>query len=325
MFISKSKIVGFGAYVPEKILSNADLEKLIDTSDEWIIRRTGMKERRIAGKDEYASDLAFKAVDNLISTHQVNVKDVDMIIVTTFTPDHFAPTVSALVQGHYGMKQAATFDLAAGCTGFNYGLFVADSIITCGRYKKVLVIAAETASKAADYSDRSTCILFGDASVACLLEYTEEQGAFLGGYFSTDGDMAENVTCANHSDRVNGVHLDKKGLFNQNGQQVYKYVAQNVPDGIRHLVSMAGLTLEETDWFVPHSANMRLIEAICAKLPYPLERTLTSLEYHGNTSSATIPLALWLAQNEQRINKNDIIVLYGFGGGLTHGGVVIRF
>lgn len=323
-YLSKTKIIGFGAYLPETRLTNADLEMRVETSDEWIVQRTGMKERRIANENEYASDLAIKAVDDLISRHPVTVQDVDMIIVTTFTPDHFTPTVSALVQGHYRMPCTGTFDLGAGCTGFNYGLVVADSMITCGRCKKILLIAAETVSKVVDYDDRSTCILFGDASVACLLEYTEESGSFLGSYFSTDGEMAHSVTCGNHSDVVNGCPLKSKGVFEQDGRQVYKYVVQNVPNGIHHLLQTAGLSLDAVDWLVPHSANMRMIEAICEKLPFPLDQTLTSLEYYGNTSSATIPLSLWLAQNEAKIKSGDRLVLYGFGGGMTHGGVVVE-
>lgn len=323
-YISKSRIIGFGAYLPKKVMTNADLEKMVDTSDEWIIRRTGIKERRIADADEYASDLAIKAVNDLIARHHVDVQNVDMIIVTTFTPDHFSPTVSGLVQGHYGMKHTGTFDLSAGCTGFEYGLFVADSMITCGHCKKVLVIAAETVSKVVDYSDRNTCILFGDAAAVCLLEYTEGQGAFFGSYFSTNGDMAENVTCGNHSDTVNRYPLKQKRIFQQNGQQTYKYVVQNAPEGIHRLLKSAGLTIEDIHWFVPHSANMRMIEAVCEKLPFPLERTLSSIEYYGNTSSATVPLSMWIAQNEGKIKVEDKFVLYGYGGGLTHGGVIIQ-
>lgn len=321
--MSKSRILGFGAYVPEKVLSNEDLESMVETSDEWIVQRTGIKERRLVKEGEYASDLAIAAVEDLIAKKNISVDDVDQIIVTTFTPDHCTPTVSALVQKHFGMQNAGTFDLGAGCTGFAYALSVADALITSGANKKVLVIAAETVSKAVDYTDRTTCILFGDGAAACILEPAEE-GAFLGRYFQTDGDLAHNVSCTNYSDTINGVLQPKQRLFEQNGQQVYRYVMQNVPQGLHRLSAKAEILLDQIDWFVPHSANMRMIQTVCEKLPFPLEKTLTSLEYFGNTSSASIPLALWLAQEEGRLQKGDILALYGFGGGLTHGGVIVR-
>lgn len=324
MTVSKSCVKGFGAYVPERILSNADLEEMVETSDEWIIQRTGIQERRLASEDQFASDLAIAAVEDLIERNGVSVDDVDQIIVTTFTPDHCTPTVSALVQKHFGMQNCGTFDLGAGCTGFAYGMSVADALISAGANKKVLVVAAETVSKVVDYEDRTTCILFGDGAAACLLEHTEEEGAFLARHFHTDGDLAQYVTCGNYSQVVNGVTLEKEHLFEQNGQKVYKYVMQNVPAGLLELLERAQLSLADLDWFVPHSANMRMIQTVCDKLPFSQERTLTSLEYFGNTSSASIPLALWLAQNEGRLTKGDTLALYGFGGGLTHGGVIIR-
>lgn len=324
MTVSKSCIKGFGAFVPERVLSNADLEAMVETSDEWIIQRTGIKERRLAAKDQYASDLAIAAVEDLVERTGVSVDDVDQIIVTTFTPDHYSPTVSALLQSHFGMQGCGTFDLGAGCTGFSYGMSVADALITSGVNTKVLVVAAETVSKVVDYQDRTTCILFGDGAAACLLERTEGKGAFLARYFQTDGDLAPYVTCGNHSHTVKGMPLEKERLFEQNGQQVYKYVMKNVPGGLHRLLDSATLSLQELDWFVPHSANMRMIQTVCEKLPFPQEKTLTSLEYFGNTSSASIPLAVWIAQNEGRLKKGDTLALYGFGGGLTHGGVVVQ-
>lgn len=323
-----SQIIGFGGYVPERILSNADLEKMVDTNDEWITQRTGIKERRIAAEDQFASDLAIEAVKDLIAQHAVSVDDVDQIIVTTFTPDHFSPTVSALVQSHFGMQNAGTYDLAAGCTGFAYAMSVADALVVSGANKKVLVVAAEKVSQAIDYTDRSSCILFGDGAAACIVERCskeEEQSAVLARYFHTDGDLAQYVTCTNQSQVVNGVTQERVRIFDQNGQQVYKYVMKQIPQGIKTLLFEASMDLDDIDWFIPHSANMRMIQTICEKLPFPEKTTLTSLEYHGNTSSASIPLSLWLAQKEGRLQKGDTAILYGFGGGLTHGGVIVRF
>ena len=322
---SNSKIVGLGTYLPHRKLTNHDLEKMVDTSDEWIIRRTGVRERRLAEKEEFSSDLAIKAVENLIERHNVRVDDVEMVMVTTFTPDHFTPTVSALVQGYFGMEAAGTMDINSGCTGFVYGLCVADSLITAGHSKKVLVIASEVASKVMDYSDRNTCVLFGDAAVAMLIERTNEKGNFIASYFTSDGKLAHNVTCSNLSEKVNGQELGKKRLFQQEGKFLYEYVIKNIPNGVYNLLKKSDLTFDDIKWFVPHSANLRMIKAICERLNFPMEKTLISNEFYGNTSSASIPLAIWMALEESKIKAGDKMILYGFGAGLTHGGVTIEW
>lgn len=322
---SNSKITGMGAYLPNRILTNDDLEKLVDTSDEWIVRRTGVRERRITEKDEFSSDMAIKAVENLIDKQNSTISGVDMIIVTTFTPDHLIPSVSALVQGHFNIPNAGTLDLNSACTGFVYALCIADSLITAGRFNKVLVIASETTSKTLDYSDRNTCILFGDAAVAVVVERTEGKGSFLQSYFTSDGKFGWSVTCSNLSRKVNERVLEKERLFQQEGKFLYEYVVKNIPEGVQNLLNKAGLTMEDIDWFVPHSANLRMIEALCKRMGYPIEKTLISNELYGNTSSATIPLAIWMALEESKIRKGDKLVLYGFGGGLTHGGVIFEW
>lgn len=322
---SKARITGVGAYVPHKRLTNEDLEKMVDTSDEWITRRTGVKERRISAKEEFASSMAIKAVEDLIERCNVSLDNVDMIIVTTFTPDHMVPTVSALVQGHFGMENAGTMDISSGCAGYVHGLCVANALITSGSNKKLLVIASETVSKVVDYTDRNTCILFGDGAAAMLVENTEGKGNFLASYFTTDGKLAHYVSCSNLSDNINGNLLGKTRLFDQEGRFLYEYVVKNIPPAVMGLLEKAEVTLEDISWFVPHSANMRMIEAISKRLGLPMEKTLSSNEYYGNTSSATIPLAIWLAFCDGRVKNGDKIVLYGFGAGLTHGGIVIEW
>lgn len=322
---SNSKIIGIGTYLPDRRLTNYDLEKIVDTSDEWIVRRTGVRERRISGKEEFSSDMAIKAVENLIEKYNVEIDDVDMIIVTTFTPDYFSPTVSALVQGYFNIKKAGTMDLNSVCTGFVYGLCVADSLITSGNFNKILVISSEATSKIIDYSDRNTCILFGDAAAATLIERTEKKGSFLSSYFTTDGKLGGYVTCSSLSESINGRAMDKKRLFQQEGRLLYEYIVKNIPNGVNSLLEKAKLTLDDIDWFVPHSANFRMVESICKRLEYPIEKTLVSNEFYGNTSSVSIPLAIWVALEESKINPGDKMVLYGFGGGLTHGGVVIEW
>lgn len=322
---SYSRFVGVGAYLPNQIMTNHDLEKMVETNDEWIIRRTGVKERRISEKNEFASDMAVKAVENLIEEYHADLADVDMIVVTTFTPDHFTPTVSALVQSHFDIKASGSMDLSAGCTGSVYGLCVADSLITSGHCKKVLVIASETVSKYLDYTDRNTCILFGDAAVAMLIEKTDKGGSFLTSYFATEGKLAANATCSNLAQVVNGKVIKKERLFEQDGRGLYEYVVRNIPIGVSKLLDKAGMTINDIDWFVPHSANLRMIEALAKRIKIPMEKTLVSNEFFGNTSSASIPLALWMALKDSKIKSGDKLLLYGFGAGLTHAGVVIQW
>lgn len=322
---SNSKIIALGAYLPQKKLTNQDLAGMVDTNDEWIVRRTGVRERRISEKNEFASNLAIKAVENLIEKNNVRVDDVDMIIVTTFTPDHLTPSVAALVQGYFGMEAAGTMDINAACAGYVYGMSTADALVSTGYCKKALVIAAEALSKIVDYTDRNTCILFGDGAAATLIERTGEKGGFISSYFTSDGKLAENVACTNLSESINGRVMDKKRLFEQEGKLLYEYVVKNIPAGVNILLQNANMTLEDIEWFVPHSANLRMIEAVCKKLGFPVEKTLISNEFYGNTSSATIPLAIWMALQESKIKPGDKMLLYGFGGGLTHGGIIVKW
>lgn len=321
---SKTKITGVGAYRPEKRLSNADLETIIDTNDEWIVQRTGIRERRVSAPDEFASDLAEKAARNLAERCGISLDDVDMLIVSTFTPDHFTPHTAALVQGRFGFR-AGSLDVVAGCTGFAYSMAVADALISSGHCRKALVIASEAITKVTDYKDRESCILFGDAAVAFMLERTEKAGSVIASFFDSHGDLGHNVTCNNLSRKVNGHAVAKERLFDQEGRAVYSYVVKHAPGGVRKLLERAGLTLDDIAWFIPHSANLRIINSVCEKLGIPPEKTLTSIEKHGNTSSASIPLAIWLALEEGRVAEGDKMLLYGFGGGLTHGGVIIEW
>lgn len=323
--LSKSKITAVGAYLPEKRLTNYDLEKMMDTSDEWIMRRTGVKERRIAGEEEYTSTLAVKAVENLIEKNKLNLDNLDMLIVTTFTPDHLTPSTAALVQGHFSFAKTGTMDLNAACAGFVYGLSIGDSLITAGHSSRVLVVAAETTSRIVDYTDRSTCVLFGDGAAAFLIERNEAEGSVLGSYFTSDGMLADYASCSSLSNKIYGQLLEKERLFQQDGRLLYEYVLKNIPLGINSILEKSGMTLDDIDWFVPHSANTRMIEAICKRLNFPMEKTLISNHKYGNTSSATIPLAVWLGMEEGKVQAGDRLLLYGFGAGLTHGGIIIEF
>ncbi|MGD0031936.1 MULTISPECIES: ketoacyl-ACP synthase III [Paenibacillus] len=325
MMQSKASITAFGTYVPERILNNADLEKMVETNDEWIVQRTGMRERRIAAEDQFVSDLAVKAVEDMIQRYEVDVHDVDMILVATSTPEYAFPSTASRVQARLNIAQTGALDLSAACAGFVYGLQLADSMITSGMYRKVLVIGAETLSKITDYTDRTTCILFGDGAGAFLLERTEGQGSTLAALSGTQGDGGLHVYSSGLSSEMNGVPLQGDGRLVQNGREVYKWAVRLIPEQLPKLIASSGLQKEQIDWFVPHSANMRMIEAVCERGPVPLERTLTSMEYRGNTSAASIPLAIQLAVDEGKVKQGQRLALFGFGGGLTYAGLVLEW
>lgn len=326
MMQSKAIITAIGAYVPERILSNADLEKLVDTSDEWIVQRTGMRERRIAAEHEFVSDLATRAVEDLIRRYAVRVEDVDMIIVASSTVEYAFPSAASRVQANLRIPHTGVLDVNAACAGFTYGLQLANSLVTSGLHRKVLVIGAETLSKITDYTDRTSCVLFGDGAGAVLIEEAgEAKGGFLAAISGTNGEGGIHLYKAGLSNQMNGVALQGNGALVQNGREVYKWAVRMVPEQLTAMITQAGLLPEQIDWFVPHSANLRMIEAMCERGPIELERTLTSVEYRGNTSAASIPLALQLAVDEGRLKHGQQLALLGFGGGLTYSGVIVHW
>ena len=325
MINSKARITALGSYVPEHKMTNNDLEKLIETNDEWIIQRTGIKERRIAGEEEFTSDISEKAVHNLMERYHKSVEDVDLIIVCTLTPDYKTPSVASFLQAKLGIKNAGAIDLNAACAGFAYGLYVANGLITSGLNKKILVVGAETLSKVVDYTDRATCILFGDGAGAVLVEYDEEQPSFISSHIGSEGEKGNHLYCTNLSSQMNGQKFIDSGCIVQNGSEVYKWAVKTVPKGIKTVLEKGDLPVEEVDWFVPHSANLRMLESICEKSGLSMNKTLYSLEEYGNTSSATIPLSLDIGVQNNKIKNGDMVLLYGFGGGLAHAGMLIQW
>ena len=325
-FQSKARITALGAYVPEKKLTNQDLEKMVETNDEWIVQRTGIIERRLSGENEYTSDLAFNAIEDLIERFSVNIDDIDLIIVSTITPDFRTPGVAASLQGRFNLPETVgVIDLNAACAGFVYALQVANGMITSGQSRKVLVVAAEVLSKITDYKDRDTCVLFGDAAGAALVEYDEKNPGFLGAHYGSNGKSGNKLFCTNLSDQFGTEKVEPKNVLYQDGRAVYTYVIKTIPESMKILLEKSNLDIDDIDWFVPHSANLRMVHSICKKIGISEDKSLTSLEYFGNTSSPTIPLALWLAIKENKLKKGDKIALYGFGGGLTHAGVIIEW
>ncbi|MDK8518138.1 MAG: ketoacyl-ACP synthase III, partial [Staphylococcus warneri] len=314
-----------GTYVPEKVMDNNDFEKIVETSDEWIQQRTGIIERRIADENEYTSDLSYKAVLDLQEKYQVDLTDVDMIINATLTPDYKTPSVASYVQAQLGLKNAGAIDINAACAGFTYGLNLANGLITSGQNKKILVIGSETLSKITDYNDRSTCILFGDGAGAFLVEYDKEEMSFIASNAGSDGLKGHNLYCTELSEEMFSDDLENHGYIVQNGRGVYKWAVGNVPNIIHEVLNQSNYSIEDLNWFVPHSANARMIESICEKANIETDKALKSLKYYGNTSSATIPLSIDLAIKEGKIKKDDLILLVGFGGGLAYASTLIRW
>lgn len=325
-FISKARITALGSYVPEKILNNTDLEKMVDTSDEWIVQRTGIHERRITGEEEFVTDISVKAVEDLLDRFNVDKDEIDLILAATITPDYITPSVSAVIHGRMGFPSTTgVMDINAACAGFVYALQIANSMITAGQSRKVLVVAAEVLSKITDYSDRNTCILFGDGAGAALVERDENNPGFFGSYYGSQGESGNKLYCTGLAQKIEKETAARIDHLYQDGRAVYTFVVRTVPAGVRTLLEQCGMKADDIDWFVPHSANLRMIHSIGDKIGFSPEKTLTSLEYYGNTSSATIPLALSDAERNGQLKRGDKVLLYGFGGGLTHSGLIMEW
>jgi 3-oxoacyl-[acyl-carrier-protein] synthase-3 len=319
-----SKITAFGTYAPEQIVDNHYFEELIDTNDEWIRTRTGIRTRRFSAEGEFTSDLCIKAVENMMDKSGKTVQDVDFIIVCTTSPDQTMPNTASRVQDRMGIKNAGCNDIYAACAGFVYGLQIAHGFVNSGVYKKVLVLGAETLSKITDFQDRTSCILFGDGAGAALVEPSEEEH-FLSFNSGTDGQLGQDLYLSNKERNINGLDVVPNGCIVQNGKSVFKWAVGNIPNKVRELVSKAGLELDDIDFIVPHSANLRIIESISKDLKYPMDRMPESVTDHGNTSSASIPLAIEKAIGDGRIKDGSILLMIGFGGGLTFAGTIVKW
>ncbi len=318
-----SKITAFGTYAPKKVLDNAYFESIIDTNNEWIVSRTGIHTRTVVAEGEYTSDLAVEAVKNLQERSGKSVEDVDFIIVSTVSPDQTMPNVASQLQLKLGIKNAGCNDVYGACAGMVYGLQLGHGLIASGAYKKVLVVGAESLSRVTDYTDRATCLLFGDGAGAMLLEPGEND--FLAFNSGTSGEYGQDLYLSFKKDHVNGVPIIPNGFIVQNGRQVYKWVVSNIPTKIRELVDKAELNIDDIDFIIPHSANLRILEAVGKELDYPMDRIPESISTNGNTSSASIPLAIDKAIADGRIKKGQKLLLIGFGGGMTFAGAIINW
>jgi 3-oxoacyl-[acyl-carrier-protein] synthase III len=304
-------IIGIGRYLPEKILTNADLEKIVDTSDEWIRSRTGIEERRIAAEDVDTSDMAFEAAKKAISNAGISVEEIDMILVATVTPDRPFPSISCMLQEKLGAKKAAAMDISAACAGFMYGMVTAKQFIESGVYKHVLVVGVEKLSKITDWNDRNTAVLFGDGAGAAVLGPVSDNRGILSFELGADG--------------TGGKHLYQDEFIIMNGREVFKFAVRQMGESSVHVLEKAGLSKEDVDYLIPHQANIRIMEAARERLGLPEAKMSKTVNKYGNTSAASIPISLVEELEAGKIKDDDVIVMVGFGGGLTWGAIAIRW
>ncbi|WP_339120528.1 beta-ketoacyl-ACP synthase III [Fusobacterium nucleatum] len=321
-------IKGMGYYVPENVFTNFDFEKIIDTSDEWIRTRTGIIERRFASKDQATSDLATEASLKAIKNAKISKEDVDMIILATTTADYIAQGAACIVQNKLGLKKIPCFDLNAACTGFIYGLEVAYSLVKSGLYKNILVIGAETLSRIIDMQNRNTCVLFGDGAAAAIIGEVEKGYGFLG--FSIGAEGEDNMILkvpAGGSKKPNNEETikNRENFVIMKGQDVFKFAVSTLPKVTSDALEKAKLKVNDLSMVFPHQANLRIIESAAKRMKFPLEKFYMNLSRYGNTSSASVGIALGEAIEKGLVKKGDNIALTGFGGGLTYGSTIIKW
>ncbi len=324
----RARVVSTGSYVPEKILTNFDLEKMVDTSDEWIIERTGINQRRIADDDQAASDLAYEASKAALEYAGLKPKDLDLIIVATVTGDMPLPATACILQHKLGAKKAAAFDVNAACSGFIYGLSIGDKFIRSGSHKRVLVVGTEILSKFTDWSDRTTCVLFGDGAGAVILERTEEDRGIIETRIHSDGSMWDLLhTPGGGSKNPPSQETIRKRYhyIKMKGNETFKVAVRTLEDLVVATLKRNKLEPSKISLLIPHQANRRIIQATAKRLNLPMEKVVMNLNRYGNTSAASIPIALDEAFRANRIKKDDYILLEAFGGGLTWGSALIKW
>lgn len=304
-------IVGIGRYLPEKVVTNADLEKIMDTSDEWIRTRTGIEERRIAEDNVNTSDMGFEAAKKAIEDAGITPEDIDLILVATVTPDQPFPSVACMLQERLGAKKAAAMDVSAACAGFMYGIITAKQFIESGGYKHVLVVGVEKLSKITNWEDRNTAVLFGDGAGAVVVGQVSENRGILSFELGADGTGAK--------------HLYQDEYIIMNGREVFKFAVRQMGESCINVLEKAGLTKEDVDFLIPHQANIRIMEASRQRLELPVEKMSKTVHKYGNTSAASIPISIVEELEAGKIKDDDLIVMVGFGGGLTWGAIAIRW
>ncbi|WP_432665142.1 beta-ketoacyl-ACP synthase III [Wukongibacter baidiensis] len=321
-------ILGTGRYLPEKVVSNYDIEKIVDTSHDWIVSRTGIHTRRIAEDNIATSDLSTEAAKIALERANITAEDLDLIIVATVTPDMQFPSTACIVQSNLGAKNAAAFDLSAACSGFLYGISIADQFIKTGLYNHVLVIGAETLSKILNWNDRNTCVLFGDGAGAVVLGPTEDGSGILSTHLGADGNGGKFLNVPAGGSRMpSSVQTVEDSLhyIKMDGSEVFKFAVRIMGNAAKEALKLCDLGVEDIDYLVPHQANTRIISSAAKRLKLPMEKVYVNLDAYGNMSAASIPVALDEALEKGKIKKGDNVVLVGFGGGLTWGSCVIKW
>jgi 3-oxoacyl-[acyl-carrier-protein] synthase-3 len=323
-----SGILGVGSYMPEKIMTNFDLEKMVNTSDEWITKRTGISERRILEDDSPAYSIGVKAAEKALKASGIKAEELDLIIFTTSTPDYLSPAVACIIQKNIGAHNAAAFDLNAACTGFVYAITTAKQFIEAGAYKYVLVVSCEGLSKVLDWEDRNSCVLFGDGAGAVVLGPVEKDYGIITTYLGSNGNMGHNITipCCyiSNEDLEKRIHENKRVVW-MDGSEVFKFAIKAMVDSTEKVIDDAGFTLDEIKMIIPHQANIRIIEGAAKRLGIEESKLYTNVHKYGNVSSASVPVALDEVVMGNMLRKGDYLVVVAFGGGLTWGSALIRW
>lgn len=328
MELKSAGIIGMGTYVPEKIMTNFDFEKIVDTSDEWIKSRTGIEERRFVADDQACSDLAAEASKKAIAAAGIEPDDIEMIILATCTPDYLIQNTACIVQNKIGAVHAAAMDIQAACSGFVYGLTLASSLIKTGMYKKILVIGSEALSRVLDMQDRNTCILFGDGAAAAVVGEVEEGYGILSSYLKAEGedDQILRMPAGGTKRPATVEEIENRETFlKMKGPEVFKFAVKALPKATKEALKLAGKDAEEIDIVFPHQANRRIIESSAKRLKLPVDKFYMNLNKYGNTSAASIGLALGEALEKGLVKKGDLIALTGFGAGLTYGSAILKW
>ncbi len=322
----RAGIIGVGSFVPDRVLTNFDLEKMVDTSDQWIVERSGISERRIAEEHMSTSDMAVRAAEQALADAGIRAEEIGLIIVATVTPDQFFPSTACLVQKRIGAVNAAAYDISAACAGFLYALSNAWQYIRTGVYRYVLIIGADALSKITDWGDRNTCVLFGDGAGAFILGEVQE-GGILSSHMGSDGTGAEFLTCpaVYFSPEEEEKRKGRKHTTCMNGQEVFKFAVKIMPFAFEQALVGAGLSADRIDWFIPHQANLRIIEAAAKKFNISMENFIVTLQRFGNTSSSSIPIAMGEGIRKGQIKRGDTLALAAFGAGLTWASAILQY
>ena len=319
----RAKISGVGSCVPPKVVTNADLSKLVDTNDQWIRERTGIQERRVTDEGTATSDLAVIAAQKALAAAKTASEEIELIIACTCSPDMLFPSVACIIQDKLKAKNAAAFDLSAACSGFNYGLSVASSLIESGKYRKILLVGADTLTKYLDWTDRGTCILFGDGAGAVVLSATDKNEGVLASFMMAEGHLGFTLTMPGGGSRD---PEEKTGRFiKMDGKEVFKFAVRALETSVKEVLKLGGFSVADIDLLIPHQANIRIIDHVIKKMGLPREKVYVNLQKYGNTSAASVPIALDEALTEGKLKSGDLLVLSGFGAGLTYGANIIRW